>query len=90
MKYIATDEAIVKANEYGLTEHEVMQEFNARVKLYEEDNLDELVFNWKGKEIVVLPIGKTTAMMFIYGQDLNCSYEDLPTYIYKDNKWIKK
>lgn len=90
MKYIATDEAIEKANEYGLTEHEVMQEFKARVKLYSEDNLDDLVFDWKGKEIVVLPIGRETAMMFVYGQDLNGSYEDLPQYVYKNNQWIKK
>lgn len=89
MKFIATDEAIAKANEYGLTEHEVIQEFNARVKLYSEDKLDDLVFDWKGKEIVVLPIGKKTAMMFVYGQELKGSYEDLPQYKFKKNMWVK-
>lgn len=90
MKYIATDEAIKKANEYGLTEHEVIQEFKARVKLYSEDKIDDLVFDWKGKEIVVLPIGKQTVMMFVYGQEIKGSYEDLPVYKYKNNQWIKK
>lgn len=90
MKYIATDEAIAKANEYGLTEHEVIQEFNARVKLYSEDKIDDLVFDWKGKEIVVLPIGKQTVMMFVYGQEIKGSYEDLPSIKYKNNEWIKK
>lgn len=89
MKYIATDEAIAKANEYGLTEHEVIQEFRARQNLYENQDLSKIVFEWKGKEIVVLPIGQTTAILFVYGQELKGSYEDLPEYIYK-NKWIKK
>lgn len=90
MKYIATEEAIEKANEYGLTEHEVIQEFNARVKLYSEDKIDDLVFDWKGKEIVVLPIGQKTVMMFVYGQEIKGSYENLPIYKYKNNKWVKK
>lgn len=89
MRYIATDEAIAKANEYGLTEHEVKQEYKARLKLYSEEKLDDLVFDWKGKEIVVLPIGAKTVMMFVYGQELKGSYEDLPMYQYKNNKWVK-
>lgn len=90
MKYIATEEAIKKANEYGLTEHEVIQEFNARVKLYSEEKLDDLVLDWKGKEIVVLPIGRETTMMFVFGQELKGSYEDLPQYVYRNDKWVKK
>ncbi len=87
MKYIATEEALEKLNKYKVTEHEVMQEINARRKVYEEHNLDDLVLNWKGKEIVALPIGKTTAILFIFGQEMKGSYEDLPQIVYKKNKW---
>lgn len=90
MKYIATDEAIKKANEYGLTEHEVLQEYKARQKLYKNEDLSDLVLEWKGKEIVVLPIGEKTAILFLYGQEIEGSYEDLPEYKYKNNEWIKK
>lgn len=90
MKYVATEEAIVKANEYGLTELEVVQEYKARRKAYEEDDISQLVLNWKGKEIVICPVGQKTAVMFLYGHALQCSYEDLPEYVYKNNKWIRK
>lgn len=90
LKYIATEEALVKLNMYGLTELEVAKEFKGRLKCQEDGDMGDLVLNWKNEDIVILPMGKKTAVLFVYGQEIKGSYEDLPEVIYKDNKWIYK
>jgi hypothetical protein len=90
LKYIATDEALTKLNIYGLTEKEIQQEFKGRLKCQEDGNMGNLILNWKNEDIVVFPLGKKTAVLFAYGQDINRSYEDLPEIKYKDNKWSYK
>lgn len=90
MKYIATDEALIKLNEYGMTEHEVRQEFNGRLKAQNDGDMGDLVLNWKNENIVILPLGKKTAILFLYGQEVKGSYEDLPEIVYKNNKWTYK
>ena len=91
MKYISTNDALIKLNMYGLTEHEVIQEFNGRVKANSEaGNIGDIVLNWKNEDIIILPIGKKTALLFVYGQEIKGSYEDLPQVIYKNDKWCLK
>lgn len=92
MKYIATDEALIKLNMYGLTELEVVQEFRGRKKCHntKDGNMGDLVLNWKNEDIVILPLGEKTALLFVYGQELKTSYEDLPEIEYKENKWRYK
>ena len=92
MKYIATDEALIKLNMYGMTEIDVVKEFKGRKKCHEDKdgNMGDLVLNWKNEDIVILPLGEKTAILFVYGQELKTSYEDLPEIEYKENKWIYK
>lgn len=91
MRYIATNDALIKLNVYGMTEHEVIQEFNGRVKANSKDgNIGDIVLNWKNEDIVILPIGIKTALLFVYGQEIKCSYEDLPQIVFKENKWCLK
>ena len=74
-----------------MTEHEVIQEFNGRVKAdSDEGNIGDLVLNWKNEDIVIMPIGIKTAFLFVYGQELKCSYEDLPQIIYDNEVWKLK
>lgn len=90
LKYIATDEALIKLNIYGLTEKDIEQEFKGRLKCQEDGDIGDLILNWKNEDIVVFPLGKKTAVLFVYGQDINGKYEDLPEIKYKDNKWDYK
>lgn len=91
MKFIASEEALLKLNMYNLTEFEVANEFKS-FKDVEEGKIDvgQVVYNWKNEDLVIAPIGKKTALILVFGQELNCSYEDLPEIEFKDNKWIKK
>lgn len=91
MRFIATNEALIKLNLYGLSEKEVIQEFEGRLKCEEEDGtMGDLIINWKNEDLVILPLGKKTAIIFEYGQELKGSYEDLPQIVYRDNKWQLK
>ena len=90
LKYIATNEALIKLNNYRLTEHEVRQEFNGRLKCQTDGDMGDLILNWKNKDMVILPLGKKTAVLFEYGQEIKGSYEDLPEIKYKEDKWVYK
>ncbi len=89
MKYIATEEAIVKLNEYGMNEIDVVKEHKSLYD-FEHDKIDigDVVMNWKNKNLIITPLGKNTTMIFVYGQNIDKSYEDLPEIVYK-NKWVK-
>ena len=73
-----------------MTEHEVRQEFNGRLKAQNDGDMGDLILNWKNENIVILPLGKKTAILFLYGQEVKGSYEDLPEIVYKNNKWTYK
>ena len=90
MKFIATDEALGQLNAYGLTELEITREQKSRWKALHDGNIGDIVITWKNEDICVSPIGKNTALLFIYGQELNKGYEDLPEIKYINNEWIKK
>ena len=90
MRYISTIEAMDRLNTFGMTELEVIQEFNGRLKCEEDGDMGDLIINWKNEDVVILPLGKKTAILFVYGQELKCSYEDLPQIEYKNDKWQLK
>lgn len=90
MKYIATDEAIENLNKNKITEHEIRQEFNSRWKAIKDGNMGDIIINWKNKDVAVSPIGKSTALLFVYGQEINKSYEDIPEVKYKNDVWERK
>lgn len=88
MKFIATHDAIDELNLCGLTELEVTREFQSYRDL-EDGKIDagEIVMNWKNEHLVIAPLGKKTALIMVYGEELNQSYEDLPQIEYKNNTW---
>ena len=90
MRFLATDEAIVKLNSYGCTEKEIVNEVKQRLKVNESGLFEDMVLDWKQRDLVVLPVGKETALIIEYGTELEGSYEDLPMIKYSDGKWIKK
>ena len=90
MRYISTIEAMDRLNTFGMTEHEVIQEFKGRLKCEIDGNMGDLIINWKNEDVVILPLGQKTAFLFVYGQELKCSYEDLPQIEYKNEKWQLK
>lgn len=90
MKFIATDEALAKLNAYGLTEIEITREHKSRWKALHNGNIGDIVITWKNEDICVSPIGKNTAFLFIYGQEINKTYEDIPEIKYKNNEWKRK
>ena len=91
MKFIATENAINKLNTYGLNELEVTKEFRS-YKDVEEGKIDvgQIVMSWKNEDLIIAPIGKYTALIMVYGEKLNTSYEDLPQIEYVNNIWKKK
>ena len=90
MKYIATNDAMDKLNIYGLTEHEVIQEFKGKQKCMSDGNMGDLIINWKNEDLIILPIGRKTALIFEYGKEIKGSYEDLPEIEYKEEMWSMK
>lgn len=90
MKFIATEEALIQLNAYGLTELEMTREHKSRWKALHDGNMGDIVITWKNEDICTSPIGKNTALLFIYGQEIKKGYENLPEIKYKDGKWIKK
>lgn len=91
MKFIATKEALLKLNMYEMTELEVRREFEDTVELDKTNQINEkMFFNMKNKDLIILPIGRKTALITEMGVELKGSYEDLPQIIYKDNEWRLK
>lgn len=91
MKFIATHDAIDKLNSYNMTDEDVYNEFNSLKELEENKiEIDKVIFNWKNEDLIIMPIGKQTCIVIVYGEELNQSYEDLPQIEYKKNKWIVK
>jgi hypothetical protein len=91
MKFIATHDAIDILNASNLTEIDVYKEFKS-FKNLEDGNIEvkDLIFNWKNENLIIAPIGKNSALIMVYGEELNQSYEDLPEIIYKNNEWHLK
>lgn len=89
MKFIATENAIVKLNRYGLTEMEVVKEFKDRIKANKDGLFMDMSLNMKNEDLIILPVGQKTALIFENGIAINGSYEDLPQVKYKDGKWVK-
>ena len=87
--FIATENAIVKLSRYELTEVEVVKEFKDRIKANKEGLFLDMSLNMKNEDLIILPSGQKTALIFENGVPINGSYEDLPQVKFKDNKWIK-
>ena len=88
MKFIATHDAIDNLNAQNLTEMDVVKEFQS-YKDVEDGKADvgKIVMNWKNENLIIAPIGKKTALIMVYGEELDQSYEDLPRIEYIDGKW---
>ena len=92
MRIIATHDAIDKLNSYNMTDEDVYKEFSSLKDLEENKiEIDKVIFNWKNEDLIIMPIGKQTCIVMVYGEELNQSYEDLPQIEYKKNIWnVKK
>jgi len=89
MEYRATEEAIEKLNEYKLTEIDVYREYKSRKEAIKRDTIEDIVMEWKGNELVILPEDKKV-FIFCYGQAIEQETEEYPKIEYKNNKWQKK
>ena len=87
MRFMATDGAVEKLNRYQLTEFEVSQEALSRLEAEEKEDIGCIVLNWKNEDLIILPVGKKTAIIFEYGKEIEGSYENLPIIRYRDNHW---
>lgn len=88
MKYIATNDAINILNANGITENDVRKEFNNYKDLENgKINAGQIIMNWDIKNLLISPIGKEKALVMVYGEELNNSYEDLPEIKYINGKW---
>lgn len=91
MKFIATHDAIIKLNQYCMTEMDVTKEFQSyRDVETGKSDVGKMVMNWKNEDLIIAPIGRKTALIMVYGEELNQSYEELPEIEYKENEWKVK
>lgn len=86
MKYIATKEGIRILNETKMTEIEVRNEHKQLRELDKgKISLEDIVLNWKIKDLVIAPIGENKTLIFKMGEIVD-NYENLPRIKYK-NEW---
>ena len=74
-----------------MTEMDVTKEFQSyRDVETGKSDVGKVVMNWKNEDLIIAPIGRKTALIMVYGEELNQSYEELPEIEYKENEWKVK
>lgn len=88
MRFIATKEAINKLNAYKMTEMEVAQEHKALWNIeHERGNIGQAIINFKNKDLIIAPVGKRTALIYKYKQEIKGDYRALPEIEFNGKEW---